>query len=389
MKSREIFQALINHLAHKQITVITGMRRVGKTTAIKYLLDNIPSENKMYLDLEKVENRFIFNQTTYKDIEISLSIEGIDFTRKAYIAIDEIQLVKNLPSVLKYFYDNYDVKFIVTGSSSFYIKNHFTESLAGRKSVFEMFPLSFSEYLSFKDIEVKYNFSGNFEKFNQTLYNKYKSYYLEYLQFGGFPEVVTTNGNRQKVSYLKDIINSYIELDIKLLSDFSKSDLLYKIIKLLTSRAANKIEYSNLGAVLNINQQKIKEYILLLEYTYFIRLIRPYSRSADREISQQQKLYFADNGILTTLADVTTGVLLENSVANQLARLGELNYFAKKTGQEIDFILNKSTAFEVKETPVEQDLKTLLRRAKSINIENAFVIGLHPAFDNFVWAATI
>ena len=389
MKSRDIFPILIEHLSQKQITVITGMRRVGKTTAIKYLLDNIASDNKIYIDLEKIENRYIFNQSTYKDIEISLSIEGIDFSKKSYIAIDEIQLVKNLPSVLKYFYDNYEVKFIVTGSSSFYIKNHFSESLAGRKTIFEMYPLSFSEYLEFKNIKVTYRFSGNFEKFNQTLYNKFKSYYLDYLHFGGFPEVVCSDNDKQKVDYLKDIINSYIELDIKLLSDFSQSDLLYKLIKLLSSRAGNKVEYSKLGAVLNINQQKIKEYILLLEFTYFIRLISPFTKSADREISQQQKLYFADNGILSTLTNAPSGVLLENSIANQLARLGEINYYAKKTGQEIDFILNKNTAFEVKETPVEQDLKTLLRRAKSINIEKAFVIGLHPTFDNFVWAATV
>jgi uncharacterized protein len=386
---RDIFQELIKHIDQKQITVITGMRRVGKTTAVKYLLDTIVSDNKIYLDLEKIENRFIFNQSTYKDIEISLSIEGIDFTRKSYIAIDEIQLVQNLPSILKYFYDNFDIKFIVTGSSSFYIKNHFTESLAGRKTIFEMFPFSFREFLKIKEINVPQQYFEGFEKFNTSIYNKLKHHYAEYLRFGGFPEVIAANSDKTKIAYLKDIINSYIELDIKLLSDFSQSDALYKLIRLLSSRAGNKVDYSKLGSALNINQVKIKDYISLLEYTYFIHLVSPFSQNADREISQQKKLYFADNGLLTALGCSASGSLLENSVANQLARRGELNYYAKRNGQEIDFILNKEIAFEVKETPVAQDFKALQRRAKGLGIEQAYLIGLIPATEDFVWAASL
>jgi len=65
------------------------------------------------------------------------------------VALDEIQYVPNLPSVVKYLHDTYRIKFLLTGSSSFYLKNYFTESLAGRKVVFEMFPLTFGEFLGF------------------------------------------------------------------------------------------------------------------------------------------------------------------------------------------------------------------------------------------------
>jgi len=389
MKIREIFTELVNHLDKKQVTVITGMRRVGKTTALKYLLQNIDSDNKAYFDLEKIENRYIFNQNTTKDIEIGLQIEGIDLTRKAWIAIDEIQLVPTITSAIKYLYDTYDIKFLVSGSSSFYLKNHFTESLAGRKTIFEMYPLSFREFLSFKDVEIHWNSPDTFPAFNQVFYNKYQSYYNEYLLYGGFPEVVTCTIEKDKLYYLKDIINSYIELDIKLLSDFSQSDNLYKLIQLLSSRAGNKLDYTKIGDVLNINRQKVKDYITLLQYTYFIRLVSPYSISPDREISQQPKIYFADNGLLWALGNRSEGALLENAIANQLAFKGELNYYAKKNGQEIDFILKKQIAFEVKQTPVASDYQTLERRAKSIGIDKCYLIGLHPANQDFCWAGNI
>ena len=389
MKIREIFTELVNHLDKKQVTVITGMRRVGKTTALKYLLQNIDSDNKAYFDLEKIENRYIFNQNTTKDIEIGLQIEGIDLTRKAWIAIDEIQLVPTITSAIKYLYDTYDIKFLVSGSSSFYLKNHFTESLAGRKTIFEMYPLSFREFLSFKDVEIYWNSPDIFPAFNQVFYNKYQSYYNEYLLYGGFPEVVTCTIEKDKLYYLKDIINSYIELDIKLLSDFSQSDNLYMLIRLLSSRAGNKLDYTKIGDVLNINRQKVKDYITLLQYTYFIRMVSPYFISPDREISQQPKIYFADNGLLWALGNRSEGALLENAIANQLAFKGELNYYAKKNGQEIDFILKKQIAFEVKQTPVASDYQTLERRAKGIGIDKCYLIGLHPANQDFCWAGNI
>jgi predicted AAA+ superfamily ATPase len=70
------------------------------------------------------------------------------------LVLDEIQYVPNVPSVVKYLYDSQQIKFILTGSRSYYLKHFFTESLAGRKIIFEMFPLSFGEFLTFKGGDV-------------------------------------------------------------------------------------------------------------------------------------------------------------------------------------------------------------------------------------------
>lgn len=126
-----------------------------------------------------------------------------------------------------------------------------------------------------------------------------------------------------------------------------------------------------------------------MEYTYFIKLVPPYSTGTDREIAVQPKVYFTDNGLLTALANTSEGALLENTIANQLAQHGEIHYYAKRNGQEIDFILNNKMAFEVKETPVDSDLSTLERRAGGIGITECYLVGLQPTTANFVWAGNI
>lgn len=388
MIERTIFPALLAHLSKPQVTVITGMRRVGKSTALKYLLSQIPHTNKLYLDFEKADNRFIWNQTSYKEIEINLMVEGIDFSIPSVIAIDEIQLVPHSTSLIKYLYDTYSVKFIITGSSSFYLKNRFSESLAGRKQIFEMYPLDFPEFVAFKggDIEGVRRFAK--QPFILAFYNKWRILYEEYLRFGGFPEVALAETEADKKAFLKDIVNAYIELDIALLSDFAASDDLYKIMRLLAHRTGNKVDYSKLSAIVGINRHKLKDYFELLEYTYFVQFISVFSHNPDREIGRQQKVYLADTGLLQTLAQVSSGQVFENAIAVQLARLGELHYYQKLSGQEIDFILDGKVAVEVKETPSNSDLAILKSRAASLKTTDTWLIGRYAPtqdFKEFYW----
>ncbi len=394
MVTRSSYIPLAEHLRQKQVTVITGMRRVGKSTALQYLLGQVKHSNKLYLDCERVEIRVLLNRPDYESIAEELQLRGLDFSKPCVLAMDEIQLVENLPSFIKYIYDTYKVKFIVTGSSSYYMKNRFSESLAGRKRIFEMYPLSFKEFLLFKDTGIRQSDRYKWKPYNKAWYNRCKEYYEEYIQYGGFPEVVLQPNKKDKEELLKDIINSYVELDVKLIADYSASEELYKLVKLLAARAGNKIDYSKLSSVAGTNRQKLSGYIQLQQYTYLIYLIKPFTRNIDKEISQQPKLYFADTGILNALAglQISSGQLFENSIAAQLSPLGELNYYQKKTGQEIDFIFNNTTAIEVKETAIEQDRQVLLQRASGIGLNEQMLISRFAAnsgFDGFVWGGNI
>jgi predicted AAA+ superfamily ATPase len=394
MNTRSIYAELLLHSKKKLITVITGMRRVGKSTAVKYILKHVEHTNHIYLDCERVEIRILLNTPNYEEIKKELELMGLDLAQPAIIAIDEIQLVENLPSVIKYLYDTYQIKFIVTGSSSYYMKNKFSESLAGRKRIFEMFPLSFKEFLDFKNVEVINEAKYVWKPFNKAWYLKYKDLYAEYIRFGGFPEVVLEEREEDKIELLKDIINSYIELDVKLLSDYTISEDLYKLVKVLASRTGNKVDYTKISSITGINRQKVASYIQLLEYTYLIYQATPFTKNIDKEISQQTKLYFADTGILNVLAgdQLSGGQVFENAVAIQLKNIGTLQYYQKKSGQEIDFIINGKIAIEVKETPILQDKQTVEQRALAIDIEKHHVIGRHisnSGFSDFIWAGSI
>lgn len=393
MFRRSLYTELEEHLTKRQVTVITGMRRVGKSTALNHLLGHITHDNKVYLDFEKANNRFIFNQASYTDIEINLRVEGIDFSQPSVIALDEIQLVPNSTSVIKYLYDTYGVKFLVTGSSSFYLRNHFTESLAGRKTIFEMAPLSFSEFLQFNNVDMARLSPFAFAPYQPAFYDKYQALYEQYVRFGGFPEVVLTDTEKDKKRYLDDIINAHIELDIRLLSDFSISDDLYKLMRLLANRTGSKLDYSKIGSLLGISRFKVKDYITLLQYTYFIRVLEPFTNNPDTAIAHQPKLYLSDSGILNQLAQVSSGALFENTIANQLAPLGTLHYYQTgRAGSEVDFILNGKQAFEVKETPTEQDLSTVQYRANQAGISQAGLIGRYrpqSGFRQFIWGGSI
>lgn len=392
MFTRKIYPVLENHLSKKQVTVITGLRRVGKSTALKYLYEKAETSNKIYLDLERIENQNIFLQNSYKDIERSLELLGFDFSQPGIIGLDEIQMAKNSSSVIKALYDEYGVKFIVTGSSSFYLKNHFSESLAGRKRIFEMYPLDFEEFLQFKEVNTKNIQKEKFKTFLPTYYDLYKLKYEEFIRFGGFPEVVLADDTDDKTAYLKDILNSHIELDVKLLGDVSSSDVLYKLILLLANRVGSKMDYSKIANLLGINRLKVKEYILLLEYTYLIKTIKPFTKGIDKEITKQPKIYFADTGLLQICGQTSSGAIFENVIAHQLSIIGELNYYEKSSGTEIDFILDKKIAIEVKETLGGFDIKSLQKRSKPLELEQNILIGreLAPSgFKDFVWGGNI
>jgi predicted AAA+ superfamily ATPase len=257
-----------------------------------------------------------------------------------------------------------------------------------------MFPLSFKEFIRFKKIDIRKIDSYAWKAYSEPWYNRCKKLYEEYILFGGFPQVVLEPKAGNKKELLKDIIDSYVELDIKLLSDYSASEELYKLVLLLAARSGNKIDYTKLASVAGINRQKVAAYINLLEYTYLVYQIKPFTHNLDKEISQQTKLYFSDTGILHSLAgsQLSSGQLFENAIAAQLYPLGELRYYQKKTGQEIDFILDGKTAIEVKESALQNDYQVLQQRAVNISLTDIKLVGRYPAksnFKKFIWGGNV
>ncbi len=374
---RKILKALEEQLDQKEIVVLTGMRRVGKTTLLRMVYDSIPDENKVFLDLENIINQKIFDEVDFNNIWNNLSVFGITNNKKAYLFIDEIQSFPSIVKVIKYLYDHFDVKFFLTGSSSFYLKNLFPESLSGRKIVFELFPLDFEEFLIFKN--VKRQFPKTFEEKhtarNYIAFETTKKLYDEFLYFGGFPQVVLAKTPERKKEFLNDIFTSYFEKDVKTLADFKQINAFRDMILLLLQRTGSKIDISKLASALNISRHTVYSYLAFLEQTYFISLISPYSKSIDREISGTKKIYACDTGFVNLFARVDEGNLLENAVHNCIQHFGTLNYYQKRSGAEIDFLIPElETALEVKTKADQRDVIRLENVGKSLGFRHNFVI---------------
>ncbi len=374
---RKILEHIEPWLEAREIIVITGMRRVGKTTLLQMIYDHIPSANKVFLDLENILEQKVFEETDYNNIWSNLRAYGITQKEKAYIFLDEIQAMPQVVKAVKYLYDHYDIKFFLTGSSSFYLKNLFPESLAGRKVIFEMFPLTFEEFLIFKQVktERQTTFKDKARQKNRIAYEKTKKYFEEYLTFGGFPQVVLADDESQKKLYLKDIFTSYFEMDIRRLADFRQMSAFRDLLLLLMQRVGSRLEISKLASEIGISRETVYSYLAFLEGSYFISRIAPFSRNVDREVSGARKVYFCDNGMINLFGKVSDGALLENAVFMNLRHLGKVNYYQKRSGAEIDFILpDHRIALEVKKRADEKDFKKLKRLCDALNLNECYII---------------
>ncbi|PIP27379.1 MAG: hypothetical protein COX30_02210 [Candidatus Moranbacteria bacterium CG23_combo_of_CG06-09_8_20_14_all_39_10] len=373
---RKILPKIEKYIKSKEILVLTGMRRVGKTTLYRTIFDSIKSKNKVFLDVENPITQKIFEEDDYDNIIVNLRDLGIDVKKKSYIFLDEIQAMPEIVRAIKYLYDHYDIKFFVTGSSSFYLKNIFPESLAGRKYVFEMFPLDFEEFLMFKNISKKFyaSFAQKDKNKNAIFYEKNKKLYEEYMRYGGFPGVVLAGTAEEKKMKLNDIFKSYFEKDVKNLADFREIKALRDLILLLMQRVGSKLEITKLSSEIGVSRETIYSFLSFLEGTYFVHFIEPFSRNVDREISGGKKVYLCDNGILNNFAKVSEGSLFENSTFLDLKKYGKINYYQKRIGGEVDFVINKKIAIEIKTKGDDSDLKKLEKISKSLKIKQYYLV---------------
>ncbi|MGV8121626.1 MAG: ATP-binding protein [Candidatus Xenobiia bacterium LiM19] len=374
---RRVFSDLTRQISTREIIVLTGMRRVGKTTLLRMLFENLPSENKVFLDLENPMIQKIFEETDYRNVPANLREFSIRDTEQIFIFIDEIQAMPSIVKVLKYLYDHFSIKFFVTGSCSYYLKNYFPESLAGRKLIFELFPLDFEEFLIFKQEkrQVEDTLAGKEKHKNKIRAEILKNRLDEYEEYGGFPQVVLEPDITQKKRFLDDIFTSYFEKEVTKLADFRKMSVFRDCMLLLMERTGSKLDITRLSSELGVSRDTVYSYIDFLAATYVIHLIPPFTKSRDREVSSKRKLYFCDTGMLNHFSRVSPGSLFENSVYLNLRKYGAVSYYQKRSGREIDFIIDGVRGIEVKRTPSEQDVRNLAALAAKLDLKEYYVAG--------------
>jgi predicted AAA+ superfamily ATPase len=334
---------------------------------------------RLWFDLDNPLDQMVFENLDYNAVYRDLTgMSELKDAERLLVCIDEIQNLPAITKIIKYLIDHYGVKFIVTGSSNYYLRNLFPESLSGRKFLYVLPVLTYREFLHFKGILPGIDPGEKLEEVlapkSRALVVKNQEFYEEYMEFGGFPEVALTPDSQTKKQILKNIFASFFEKDIKVFTELREVRELRDLILLLAARNGNMLDVTRLASELSINRVKVYSYLEFLEGIFFLKLVPKYSGSIDRSVAGGKKVYFSDTGILNLVAKVTEGQLLETAVANQLANRGELSFYNKRNTAEIDFVLNKEIAFEVKQKPVEQDYRKLERLAAEINIERKYMI---------------
>ena len=376
---RKLFFEILTQLEHKNAIVICGMRQVGKTTLMKMLYD-VAKGNKLWFDFDNPLDQMIFEAVDYNQIYHDLKKQAaLKDGERLTVFIDEIQNFPVITRIIKYLIDHYQVKFIVTGSSNFYLRNLFPESLSGRKFLYQLHPLTFNEFLYFSGIIpesgiINQPVSGIFEKHSRAEYEQRSRYYDEFIEYGGFPEVALTKDNNTKDLVLKNIFASFFEKDIKILTGLKDVRELRDLILLLAPRNGSMMDITKIASELGINRVKTYSYLEFLQGIFFLKLIPKYSKSIDKSVAAGKKIYFSDTGILNRVAKVTEGQLFETAVCNQLSHYAHLAYFNKRNTAEIDFILDHETALEVKQKADQNDISKLIKLAGSLGITNCFTI---------------
>ncbi len=265
--------------------------------------------------------------------------------KKIIIFIDEIQYLKNPKSFLKYIYDNYkNIKFIVSGSSTLEIRWKLKDSLVGRMIKFDIYPLSFEEFLIFNNKENLANLI--WKKIDLEIINEeLKFYYEMFFKFWSYPKIVLSNNEIVKKEYLKQIYNTYIQKDIKDIWKIREIEKFNKLLRVLANNSGKLFNISEISNTINVTVKTLNEWIFLLENTFVIKIITPFSTNLKGEIKKMPKIFFIDNWIKNFIENNydLQWDSFENSFFNYINnayKAEKINFYRTQDKKEIDFILD-------------------------------------------------
>jgi len=340
--SRSLEEKLRKFLSTPEVIAIVGARQVGKTTLMNRLYEDLPGP-KAFLDFEDPELVALFEE----DIKAftQLYVKG-----KRYLFIDEFQHAKHGGKLLKYLYDHSNTKFIISGSSSLDLTVS-AAYLVGRIFVFELFPLSFAEFLAYKSPELLPILKERISRgipISASLHRRFLPYFEEFSIWGGYPRVAIAENEEEKAEVLKNILVTYLLKDIRGFFRLASESGFQKLVKALALQIGSLIQYSELSQVSGLRYTSLKEYLSILEETYILKLARPFFTNKRLEITKNPKVYFVDTGLRNYLSQdfrgwshrTDIGHLVENVIATELMKREiPLNFWRTRSKGEVDFVV--------------------------------------------------
>ncbi len=366
---RTLFDKALSYMKNDFIVSVCGVRRAGKSTLLKQLINHlieseeVPPANILFLNLEDP----VFN--LYKDDVANLNTVFQDYMKlqdpvgKVYLFLDEVQFFKNWQVFVKSKYERGGIKLVVTGSNSRLLSSELVTLLSGRTLVLNVLPFSFKEILRARGIDSTDTVNLLAQRY------RVESLFDEYLQYGGFPQVVFETDKIVKKDILKNYFQNIFYNDIVPRFEIKKTPYAEKLLYYLLTNVSTLISYNNLSKMVSLTDKTVKEYISYFSQSMMLFLVDRFAASVRKQISSPKKVYSIDNGLVNAIAFKLSGnfgPLFENAVALELLRRGmKFFYYLSPAapGKEVDFFIPES---EDKLLQVCYDLKNEKARKREL-----------------------
>ncbi len=319
------------------VKVLTGIRRSGKSTIMKMIMDklenerHIPKENIISMRFDSMEYEDMTAKQMFETIKAGLSAQG-----RTYLFLDEVQEISGWEKVVNSFLGEYDVDIYVTGSNSRMMSSEIATYLTGRYVSFQVYPLSFEEYLAFR--------RGVTE-----LKNPHQEL-ADYVRLGGFPATHLRAYSQDEVyTIVRDIYNSTIFSDIVRRNQIRKVDQLERVVKYTFSNVGNTFSAKSISDYLksekrSIDNETVYSYLEKLEKAYILHRCSRYDLQGKEILKTQEKFYLADTSLRYSVLGYgpdSVASSLENVVYLELCRRGYKVYIGKTTDGEVDFVASR------------------------------------------------
>ncbi len=364
---RDLYKEISKYIPLPQIIALTGLRRIGKTTlmqkvALDFINDGFDVRNIIYFSFD--EFRDIKIKELMKDYEEFMEK---DFKNGKYLLLlDEIQKVANWEDQIKRVYDIYgkNIKIIISGSESMFIKKRSKETLSGRIFEFKVENLSFKEFLRFKGIE--YSPIGLYETELSKLFEEYRLNQ-------GFPELVGINDKGIIRKYIKEsIVEKVIYRDLTQLFKIKDIGVLESLLGIIMEEPGQLIELTDLSKELKISRQTLSNYFFYLEESFLIRKLYNFSRNK-RKSERKLKKYYPS--ILLDLNfkddDISKSKAFEWLV---VTRLNAEFFWRDPYKNEVDVILAQNNPIPIEIKYGKIDTTGLIRFMRKFKVNEGYII---------------
>ncbi len=334
---RPLFFDIQRYMKDRQILLITGLRRVGKTTLmyqlVQILLDRgVRAEEILYFSFDEEITDFDDLMKTYEERVLKKRIQD----ERIYVFLDEIQKLEGWQNKIKILYDLHpNVKFIISGSASMQTMKRAKESLAGRVFDFLLEPLTFREFLEWKGIRID-------EKRAELFQRKAMPLFYDYVRKGGFPEIIDEGDDEKIRSYVKNnVIERIIYKDLPEEFGVKDYELLKTLIETIARQPGMTVNYDALSRDLHRNKKTIMDYFFYLEYAMLIRIVANYRKGFLVSSRKLRKAYIANTAISFALVENFYSDAVLEKIAENFAVIetDAKNYYRNK--YEVDIVLKK------------------------------------------------